>query len=115
MTHYKDVTGKDWAVTLGLIAVYLTATVVGTMLMPSVGFVLVAAGGLFLLVRWHNRTYAYQCSACAQRFEISTLTNFLSPHGVSLKGRGWKLLKCPHCQEWTRASIVKKNFEDFEY
>jgi hypothetical protein len=93
---------------LGLISLYIITTIAAGVLLPGIGFFIAAMGGLFLLVMWHNRTFAYRCKTCDSSFEISALVNFVSPHGVSRNGKGWKLLKCPHCGDWTRAEVVKK-------
>ena len=70
--------------------------------------VLAAVVVLLLFVRWHARTFAYRCRNCDNEFEISVLTDFVSPHGIGLKGDGWKLLRCPRCGRWTRARVVPK-------
>jgi DNA-directed RNA polymerase subunit RPC12/RpoP len=75
--------------------------------MPVIILVPIAASALFLLVRWHARTYAYRCRNCSDEFEISTLRDLVSPHGLGLGG-GWQLLRCPRCGRWTRASVIRK-------
>jgi hypothetical protein len=108
MNPYRPVTSKDWALTLALIGLYLIAMLAAVVLLPGLGFFIAALGGLFLLVIWHNHTFAYRCKTCDSTFEISALVNFVSPHGISRNGKGWKLLKCPHCASWGRAEVVKK-------
>ncbi len=49
---------------------------------------------LFFLVRWHARSFAYECPRCKRAFAISILTDFISPHFPDQK-----YLKCPHCHE----------------
>ncbi|MDH7576965.1 MAG: hypothetical protein QHH75_03875 [Bacillota bacterium] len=58
------------------------------------GWLLLTAGGLFLLVRWHARSTAYICPKCSHFFMISVAEDFLSPHMMDKK-----LLKCPKCRE----------------
>ena len=70
--------------------------------------VLAAVVVLLLFVWWHARTFAYRCRSCDNEFEIAVLTDLVSPHGIGLKGDGWKLLHCPRCGRWTRARVVRK-------
>lgn len=49
---------------------------------------------LFFLVRWHAHSYAYECADCKNRFSISTVTDFISPHYPDKK-----LLRCPACRK----------------
>ncbi len=61
-------------------------------------------GGLFLLVRWNSKNTAYVCPKCNEQFSISTLTDFLSPHMVTMK-----LLKCPGCGALSWCIAVDKD------
>lgn len=62
-------------------------------ILSGVGFL------LFFLVRWHARSYAYECPECAHKFSISVLTDFISPHYPDQK-----YLRCPICHKrcWCR-------------
>jgi DNA-directed RNA polymerase subunit RPC12/RpoP len=60
-------------------------------------------GGYFLLVRWHANNTAYRCPECGHEFEISVLTDFLSPHTTSKK-----FLKCPQCGKRKWATVLLK-------
>ncbi|OVE79483.1 hypothetical protein BVY01_02430 [bacterium I07] len=62
---------------------------------------------LVLLVGQHNRYYEYSCLDCGGIFEISALTNFISPHGIDSEG-GWKLLKCLQCGNRSKKRLVVK-------
>jgi DNA-directed RNA polymerase subunit RPC12/RpoP len=68
---------------------------------------MVALGGLFLLVSWHARTFAYRCAECGHEFEIPAWKDLVSPHGVNKNG-GWKYLRCPGCGHWMKARIIPK-------
>jgi DNA-directed RNA polymerase subunit RPC12/RpoP len=111
---YENVTGREWARTAlylagGMLlivtaAIFLFAInrVIGVILwFILIGVVLAA------LVSWHTKTYAYQCKQCGEQFEISPVTNFISPQGVGKDG-AWKYLKCPHCNKQERAEVLKK-------
>jgi DNA-directed RNA polymerase subunit RPC12/RpoP len=115
LSSYRKSRRKDWYKSLAFIAVYLTVlAVTGIFLLISYWHVwlVLAATGLMLLVFWHARATAYHCPRCGYEFEISMLTDFLSPHGVN-KERVWKYLKCPNCQHRSRMEIlVKKKHED---
>jgi len=66
----------------------------------------VVVASLILIVRWHAKNFFYICSKCGEEFKISTVMDFISPHGLSKSG-GWKYLKCPKCKKWSRAKIIK--------
>ena len=69
------------------------------------------AVGLAILILWHAKSTAYHCPICGNEFEISALTDFFSPHGVTKDGGGWVYLKCPKCQNRTRMEIMVKEKE----
>jgi len=116
VTQYEEITEQDWIRTIAYISAFISVIVVGAVfLIPinSIGIIfwLILVGeGLFLLVRWHAKTFAYRCPKCRHEFEISTFTDFISPHGISKSGgwKGWKYLKCPKCHERSRAIVIKK-------
>lgn len=74
--------------------------------------IILVFSGLILLVRWHARNHIYQCQNCGHEFEVSSFTDFVSPHGPGLAG-GWKYLKCPSCQKRSRALEIRKTKRDF--
>jgi DNA-directed RNA polymerase subunit RPC12/RpoP len=97
----RPVSPRDWKLnllTLGafcgilLIAGFLMSQFLGPAGMIT-GVVLVGAMCLFILVRWHASVTAYRCPSCAHEFVISPLTDFLSPHLLSVK-----YLRCPSCR-----------------
>lgn len=111
---YKPVTKQDWErtaiyIAVGMLlvvtaAIFLFAIdrIIGAMLWSIlVGVVLI---GLFT---WHTKTYAYRCKRCGEEFAISNITNFVSPQGVGKDG-AWKYLKCPRCDTFERAEVLKK-------
>ena len=59
------------------------------------------------LIFWHARSTAYHCPKCGSEFEISILTDFVSPHGVA-KNSGWAYLKCPICSNRSKMKILVK-------
>jgi hypothetical protein len=92
----KETTKGDCVKTLRYIALFVAVLIIGAIsLLPSYPYIwlLLVALSLFLLVRWHASTFAYQCSNCGHEFEISTLTDFVSPQGLSKRG-GWAKLSC---------------------
>lgn len=56
-----------------------------------------------IIVRWHAGVTAYRCTQCGHEFEITTMTNFLSPH---LPER--KYLKCPACGKRDWMTVLMK-------
>jgi len=106
----KETAKEDWVKTLSYIALFVAVIIIGAIsLLPSYPYIwlFLFAGSLFLLARWHANKFAYRCSKCGHEFEISTLTDFVSPHGLSKSG-GWKYLKCPKCHERSKATVIKK-------
>ncbi len=94
--------------------IYLVAyagllVVSGVVLLPDlfIGWVVIAAMGLLALVRWHSRAFAYRCANCGSEFQISALTELFGLQGFSTS-RGWKYLRCPFCNERTRATVVER-------
>ncbi len=110
MNQYLESTREDWRKTFSYIAVLVVINVIGTFfLLPAFWYIwlILIAGSLFLLVRWHAKNFAYRCPKCGHEFEISTSRDFISPHGSS-KSIGWKYLKCPKCHERSRATVLRK-------
>lgn len=107
---YRKPTGADWGRTAIYLAVYIIAIGSGAFfLLPRGGFgglvwVVIVVGCLFLLVRWHAKSTAYRCANCGHEFEISPVTDLISPHGIG--NGGWKYLKCPHCSQRMRAELL---------
>jgi len=111
VSDYRKSRRKDWLKSLIYIAIYLTVLgVTGIYLLLSYWYIWIAlaAGGLIILVSWHAKATTYLCPICGYEFEISVLTDFLSPHEVDRNG-AWKYLKCPNCSNRSRMEIhVKK-------
>jgi hypothetical protein len=109
-TPYREITRKDWLETIVYLALWLALVGLGAIfLLPAYWYIWLTliVVGLFWLVYWHARNFAYRCSHCEHVFEISPWRDFISPNGLSLKGEGWKYLKCPHCQTRSRATELR--------
>lgn len=114
MADRKTVSGKDWLQVFWRLALFVAVIVFGAIVIPP-NLQYIWGGifilGLFLLVRWHNNSFAYRCANCGHEFEISILKNFISPHGPGFSNsgiRGWKLLRCPECKKFSRATVISK-------
>lgn len=111
--NYREPTRAEWVESIIYLAVYAAAIAVGGFLLLPLGntgillWAVIAAGGLSLLVWWHSRSVGYRCANCGHEFEISILTDLISPHGMS--NGGWQYVKCPHCGQRTRAKILVKD------
>jgi hypothetical protein len=111
---YKDVTAHEWERTALYFAVGILLIVTAAIFLFTINriigailwFALVAVV-LVALVSWHTKTYAYRCKQCGEEFEISPVTNFVSPQGVGKDG-AWKYLRCPQCNKHERAEVLKK-------
>jgi hypothetical protein len=108
MSENREITRRAWGAIGVRLALFILAQGAAMILLPGPGTVIVSVVGLYLLVTWHNRSFDYRCQRCENVFSISALTNLISPHGPTLRGTGWKLLKCPGCGQWSRADVVPK-------
>jgi DNA-directed RNA polymerase subunit RPC12/RpoP len=111
MSTYRKPKRSDWTKSLLFIGIYVAAISVTAFILLITywyAWLAIVAGGLFTLVLWHKKSTAYHCPKCGNAFEISFLTDFLSPHGVTKNGGGWTYLKCPRCQNRTKMEILVK-------
>ncbi len=114
-TRYRGTEIEGWIRTGVYIAIFVLAISAGAfLLLPESwlawGVLLVVASAVLML--WHTRTFAYRCARCGEEFEISLLTNVISPHGISRdengSWRGYKYLKCPNCNQRSKATSLAK-------
>ena len=71
-------------------------------------WIIIVVASLLAVVRWHSRNTVYHCPECDQLFNISTVTDLVSPHGFG-RGGDWKLLTCPKCGNHVRAQVYMKD------
>ena len=105
--RYEELRRGDWVRVIAYIAIFIFVGVITTasfLLLPNYFHIwlILVIGGLVLFVRWHVRNFAYRCQKCGHKFEISTITYFISPHGP-----GWKYLKCPKCHRRSKATKIR--------
>jgi uncharacterized C2H2 Zn-finger protein len=97
-----------------LIAFVATTVLTALILAPihwPFGFalwVIIVVASLLVVVKWHAGNTVYRCPECDQLFNISTVTDLVSPHGLG-RGGGWKLLTCPNCGSHVRARVYMKD------
>ena len=106
---YTPPTAKDWRIgILAIVAYVLVISVTAFLLLPDLWYLwlLIVIVGMIWIVNWHTQNYAYHCLHCEHEFEVSFLTNLISPHGVDREG-GWTWLKCPSCNKRGRTRIVR--------
>ena len=70
---------------------YLIVMLIGTLILYKYGFLGSAAIKIFwsiiviftfiLVVRWHAKSFSYQCIKCGHIFNISAWTDFIRPRG----------------------------------
>jgi hypothetical protein len=114
MSTYRKPKRSDWAKSLLFIGIYVAAiSITAFLLLTTYWYVwfAIVSGGLFILTLWHKKSTAYHCPRCGNEFEISFLTDFFSPHGVTKEGGGWTYLKCPRCQNKSKMEILLKTKE----
>ena len=115
MPTYRKPKRSDWTKSLIFIGIYVAViSVTSFILLVTYWYLWIAlvAGGLFILVLWHKKNTAYHCPICSNEFEISFLTDFFSPHGVTKNGGGWTYLKCTRCQNRSKMEILVKTKDD---
>jgi len=107
-------TGNYWGKNILRITAFVAVVILGAVILSAnrsvfslIVYGIVVLGGLFLLVSWHARTFAYRCVGCRHVFEIPVWKDLVSPHGVDKEG-GWKYLRCPSCGRWMKARIIPK-------
>jgi DNA-directed RNA polymerase subunit RPC12/RpoP len=112
--QYEQVTRRDWERTAlylaGGMLLIMTAAIFLFAINRVIGVILwLALIGVVLaiLVNWHTKMYAYKCKRCGEEFEISPLTNFVSPQGFGKNG-AWKYLKCPRCDQHEHAEVFRR-------
>jgi DNA-directed RNA polymerase subunit RPC12/RpoP len=113
MQSFREPTGADRGAGIRVLVLYLAivlaASVIIVWLPGTAGFVLWMAIVLFatvMLARWNARHAGYRCAHCGHEFQISTLTELVSPHGRG--GGGWKYLRCPRCDRKSRSKTLAK-------
>lgn len=114
-SRYRETEPGDWIRTGAYIAAFVLAIGAGAfLLLPELwpAWVVLLVAGSSALMLWHSRAFAYRCARCGQEFEISLLTELISPHGI---GRdeggcwwGYKYLECPNCQRRSKAVGLAK-------
>ncbi len=117
MPTYRKPKRSDWSKSLIFIGVYVAGiSITAFYLLVSYWYLWIAlvAAGLMLLVLWHAKSTAYSCPTCGSEFEISALTDFLSPHGVTKDG-GWLFLKCPVCGNRLKMQVLVKTKDKSNY
>ena len=106
---YQDPTRKDWILGIAWLLIYLIVISVGAILLiPEYWYwwlALTVTSTILLVIR-QNRNYACRCRECGHEFEVSFLTNLISPHGVD-KGGSWMWVKCPNCERRVKVTVIK--------
>ncbi len=106
---YQDPTRKDWVNGIASLVIFVVAITLGAALLFTDYWYLwpiMVIGGTVILVLRQTKNYACRCRACGNEFEISFMTNLISPHGVDKEG-GWQWVKCPGCNQRTRVTVIK--------
>lgn len=106
---YRSVTAKDRLKAGLYILLTITLIAVSAALLSQfemtgiIVWVMIAAGSMYLLVRWHANSTVYRCAACNHEFGIAVFTDLISPHLLSRK-----YLKCPQCSKRSWATILMR-------
>ena len=117
MQQFREPSAADRRAGIRMLVGYVAAISVASVLLffvpgpPGlvVWLVLVLVGTV-LLARWNSRHSGYRCRRCGHEFEISTLTEIVSPHGAG--DGGWTWLRCPRCDRRSRAKVLVKGSEE---
>lgn len=98
---------------IALIA-FLTTILAGAVIIAPLnwpaGFifwVILVVTTLLIIVKWHSINTVYACPSCGHMFSINLFTDLASPHGLNRNG-GWKILTCPRCGEYVRATVLMR-------
>ena len=109
-TKYQDPSRRDWITGIASLIIYVVVITLGALfLFTDYWYVwpVLVLGGMVILVLRQTKNYACRCRECEHEFEISFLTNLLSPNGVDRAG-SWQWLKCPSCEKRTKVTVIKK-------
>jgi hypothetical protein len=113
---YQDPTLKDWITGIASLVIFVLVIAFGALfLFTDYWYIwpILVLGGTVILVLRQTKNYACRCRNCGHEFEISFLTSFLSPHGVDKQG-SWQWVKCPGCQQRSKATVIKKTVKSIE-
>ena len=114
LNRFEEPSKSDWIKTVGYVLIAISIiSFAAFLLLPLYWYAWIVIIGviLMLIVRWHSNIYGYRCGLCGHEFEISTLTNLVSPHGITREkphSYGWTYLECPNCHRSSQTRIVKK-------
>ncbi len=110
----KPYARRDWNATLIRIGI-MTLVLAGSAVLLSaldvsgrwIIWLVVSVFSIGWLIRWHTRTFGYECSQCSYAFEISPWRNMVSPNSVG-RGGPRKYLRCPNCgrRAWTPVRVL---------
>jgi hypothetical protein len=105
--RYRTATTKDWLKTGFYILLHTMVIVFSAIFLLPFGpagiavWCIILIGSTYWLVRWHASSTVYHCLVCDPVFEISTLTDLITPHVPY-----HKYLKCPQCGQRSWATIL---------
>ncbi|RJS49669.1 MAG: hypothetical protein CIT03_02450 [Methanobacterium sp.] len=109
-----ETTKEDWKKTIIYLIFYLSSIVIAAILLLPIYWyiwVLIIVSGMIILAFWHSQKALYHCTNCGNEFQISILTDLISPQGLdkdnSGKTYGWKYVKCPACGKRMKAPIIQ--------
>lgn len=77
-----ETTRKDWKTTIVYLALYMFAVIIGAILLIPVYWYLwtvIVILGLILLIQWHSKSAIYKCTNCGNEFQVSFITDLISP------------------------------------
>ena len=113
MQQFRETTTADRRAGIRVLVGYLVAISVTSALIFLLPWVVglavwlaIVLAGAVRLVRWSARNSGYRCRHCGHEFEISTVTELISPHGTG--DGGWTWLRCPRCDRRSRAKALVK-------
>jgi len=110
---YQDPSRLDWVTGIASLVIFILMITFGALLLFTDYWYIwpiLVVGGVIILVHRQTRRYACRCRSCGCEFEISFLTNLLSPHGVDRTG-SWQWVKCPDCLKRRKVTVIKKAVE----
>ncbi len=109
-----ETTKEDWKKTIIYLIIYLSSIVIAAILLLPIYWyiwVLIIVSGMIILAFWHAQKAHYHCTNCGNEFQVSILTDLISPQGLgrdnSGKTYGWKYVKCPSCGKRMKAPITQ--------
>jgi DNA-directed RNA polymerase subunit RPC12/RpoP len=103
--RYRKVEKKDVLAVIWRLLLFVAIEMVSAVCLAEkdlmIWWILILAGLVVWLVRWHCEYFGYECSKCGQKQQIDFLKEVFSINLINKK-----YLKCEKCEKWNKAKLM---------